>query len=64
MQQEATYRPVRSDGAKWNCTDCKTDYSASEVWYVTLPNGWKGIICKSCIDPDWVKDAKYIQKGI
>jgi hypothetical protein len=53
------YRPVKDDGAKWRCKECDQLQPASKVWHYQLPNGNSGILCRDCIDPQWLKNAEF-----
>ncbi len=66
MNQEAkpTYRPLQNDGAPYKCPDCGERKHASLFWYITTPNGHKGIICKDCVDSDWIAQAEYVKQAI
>jgi hypothetical protein len=51
---KAIYRPVANDGAKWKCADCQQYKQHNEVWHISLANGKKEILCKDCVDAEWL----------
>jgi len=54
---QSKYWTVKDDGALWKCSDCQVRYPANKVWATETPNGKKSIICKDCIDDDWITNA-------
>lgn len=59
-----TYQPLKNDGALYRCKDCNQQGTHSEMWYVTTPNGYKGVFHKECIDPDWIATAEFVNHPI
>ena len=58
------YKKVRDDGALWRCQECGKMYTHSEViYFVHLTDENKNcILCKNCVDEEWLKDAVCVGK--
>jgi len=56
------YYKVKDDGADWKCDECGEDFSAKEVLACDTPSGTKTILCKECIEPEWLENAQYSGK--
>ena len=61
---EPSYKPVKDDGANWYCSECGEYGKAKDVWFISCPNGSKGIYHKNCIDTDWLKIATFINEAV
>lgn len=58
---QPTYQPLKCDGAPFKCVDCGERKNAANLWFVCTPDGKRRIICKDCIDPEWLTAyAQYI----
>jgi hypothetical protein len=64
LNKDKIYRPVKNDGANYTCTDCLEEKQFNLVWYVITPNHKQMVLCKTCVDPDWLKDATFNPKPI
>lgn len=54
------YWRIRNDGARWRCGDCGNLFDSDTVKGTLTPNGSFKIICRFCIDLDWLQKAKYM----
>lgn len=58
-----TYHPVKNDGADFRCSECQQLFPHTQVWLIRLPspapsnNRMTYVLCKECVDEDWLKLA-------
>jgi hypothetical protein len=53
----ATYFTIKPDGADWRCDECKVPKPAGQVLACHTPDGRKRVLCRECIDEDWLAEA-------
>lgn len=62
--ENATYRPLKNDGALFKCGECGDRDTYDTMFYISLPNGHKGVYHKKCLDQDWISQAEFINSPI
>ena len=56
------YWRLKDDGASFKCNDCKEQKSHKDVYLTQLTCGARSVICKDCIDQDWLNEYA-VSKG-
>jgi len=56
LMNKARYFTLRDDGALWKCSDCQKRKPADAVLAIELVDGRKMLICRRCIDEDWLAE--------
>lgn len=64
LSENATYRPLKNDGALFKCGECGDRDTYDTMFYISLPNGHKGVYHKKCLDQDWISQAEFINDPI
>ncbi len=59
-----SYCDIYDDGATFKCAYCNDVDKPSLFWYVVTPNGHKQVLCKTCIDADWLELATKVEGKI
>ena len=58
VPQAPCYWRVANDGADFRCEECGEYGTASSMYYCLTPNGKTSMLHKTCVDEDWLKNAK------
>lgn len=51
------YWRLPDDGAPIRCADCKRQFDMSQVILTQTPNDKRAVLCKECVDEDWLASA-------
>jgi len=55
----AVYWTLPDDGALFKCADCQERKAHNKVYLTQIPmNDARKVLCKDCIDTEWLKLAK------
>lgn len=58
---QATYQPLKDDGAPFRCLACGDRSHASTMWFVRTPLGHlDGVYHKECLDANWLDLARFV----
>ena len=63
MKTTNTYTHPRHSfsGRGYNCKDCGENFENREsVYYCRYESGDRELLCKGCVDKDWLSTAQYI----
>lgn len=63
-ENKAAYRPLKNDGALFRCLECDKQGTHSEMWFITIPNGHRGVYHKDCLESDWIALAEFVNQPI
>jgi len=55
---QGSYKKVKHDGAPMKCSDCG-ERDNKPFLQLKTPNGKTFVSHHECVDPDWLKSAKY-----
>lgn len=54
------YWDVADDGASFRCSECVEYRLHSEVILTLTPDGRTKLLCRACVDDDWLAKARHM----